>query len=116
MPFGHKKKKVEPKKAPGKVRSGLVPSEKEMPRGRDIKEGDVIVNKKVIDAPELMVQSSRYIKQPIPICAIQMKEPFDVCIKEELAKGKAGDWLIKGVAGELYPCDQGIFAKTYKPA
>lgn len=25
-------------------------------------------------------------------------------------------WLIKGVAGELYPCDNSVFAKTYQRA
>lgn len=26
-----------------------------------------------------------------------------------------GDWIIKGVEGELYPCKPGIFEKTYEP-
>lgn len=26
-----------------------------------------------------------------------------------------GDWIIKGVAGEFYPCKQDIFEKTYEP-
>ncbi len=26
-----------------------------------------------------------------------------------------GDWIIKGVAGEFYPCKPDIFAKTYDP-
>ncbi len=26
-----------------------------------------------------------------------------------------GDWLIRGVAGELYPCKPEIFARTYEP-
>ncbi len=25
-----------------------------------------------------------------------------------------GDWIIKGVEGELYPCKPGIFEKTYE--
>ena len=25
----------------------------------------------------------------------------------------AGDWIIQGVQGELYPCKPGIFVKTY---
>ena len=29
---------------------------------------------------------------------------------------KVGDWIIRGVAGEHYCCDQGIFAATYEPA
>ncbi len=24
-----------------------------------------------------------------------------------------GDWIIKGIGGECYPCDQKIFAETY---
>lgn len=29
---------------------------------------------------------------------------------------KPGDWVIKGVKGELYPCKPDIFAETYDPA
>lgn len=28
---------------------------------------------------------------------------------------KHGDWIIKGVNGEFYPCKPDIFAKTYEP-
>lgn len=27
-----------------------------------------------------------------------------------------GDWIIRGVSGELYPCKPDIFQKTYEPA
>lgn len=27
-----------------------------------------------------------------------------------------GDWIIRGVQGELYPCKPDIFAATYEPA
>lgn len=27
-----------------------------------------------------------------------------------------GDWIIRGVNGEFYPCKPDIFAKTYEPA
>ena len=29
---------------------------------------------------------------------------------------RAGDWIIKGVAGEFYPCRDDIFLQTYEPA
>lgn len=29
---------------------------------------------------------------------------------------KPGDWIIRGVEGELYPCKPDIFKKTYEPA
>jgi len=28
----------------------------------------------------------------------------------------AGDWIIKGVAGEFYPCKPSIFDQTYEPS
>jgi hypothetical protein len=28
---------------------------------------------------------------------------------------RANDWIIKGVAGEFYPCKPDIFEKTYEP-
>jgi len=34
--------------------------------------------------------------------------------QEFLARG--GDWIIKGVSGEFYPCKPDIFAATYEPA
>ena len=29
--------------------------------------------------------------------------------------GRPGDWLIKGIKGEFYPCRHDIFIKTYDP-
>lgn len=29
---------------------------------------------------------------------------------------RSGDWIIRGVKGELYPCKPNIFAATYEPA
>ena len=29
-------------------------------------------------------------------------------------EGKVGDWIIKGVNGEFYPCKNEIFIKTYQ--
>jgi hypothetical protein len=30
--------------------------------------------------------------------------------------GNVGDWIIKGVKGEFYPCKPDIFEATYEPA
>ena len=35
---------------------------------------------------------------------------------EGVVKAKPGDWIIKGVAGEFYPCKNEIFWATYEPA
>lgn len=29
---------------------------------------------------------------------------------------RPGDWVIRGIAGEFYPCKPEIFAETYEPA
>lgn len=31
-------------------------------------------------------------------------------------RANPGDWIIRGVKGELYPCKPDIFAATYEPA
>ena len=35
---------------------------------------------------------------------------------EGLMVGTEGDWIIRGVKGELYPCKPDIFEATYEPA
>ena len=34
---------------------------------------------------------------------------------EGLLKAQPGDWIIKGVHGEFYPCKPDIFEATYEP-
>lgn len=34
---------------------------------------------------------------------------------EGLMTARIGDWIIKGVAGEFYPCKPDIFKATYEP-
>ena len=31
-------------------------------------------------------------------------------------RAEVGDWIIKGIKGEFYPCKPDIFAQTYQPA
>lgn len=35
---------------------------------------------------------------------------------EGVMLGEVGDWIIKGIAGEFYPCKHEIFAATYEEA
>lgn len=35
---------------------------------------------------------------------------------EGVMRANVGDWVIKGVNGEFYPCKPDIFEKTYEPA
>jgi len=52
-------------------------------------------------------------KKPIAIEVCQMPEDFEVQTLEGTMQGKQGDWLMKGVKGEMYPCDKDIFKKSY---
>jgi len=56
----------------------------------------------------------RYRKRPVVITARQMPDAFAVETIEGVMRGKAGDWLITGVRGEQYPCDDEIFRETYE--
>lgn len=66
---------------------------------------------RVNDQPKLPFR--RAVKKPIPINCIQMTEDFEVETLEGVLRGRAGDYLMVGVNGELYPCAKDIFEKTY---
>lgn len=85
----------------------------------------------------------KYVKKPIPVEAIQFTLESLHEVQDWLAKGKGvmglsidhkeqpiftiytlegemtaklGDYIIKGVRGEFYPCDREIFEETYELA
>lgn len=39
---------------------------------------------------------------------------LEIATLEGTMRADAGDWIIKGVNGEFYPCKPDIFAKTYE--
>lgn len=54
-----------------------------------------------------------YIKKPIPVDAIKMKEPFEIITLEGVMKGKAGDYLCTDHKGNQYPCFKDVFEEIY---
>ena len=54
-------------------------------------------------------------KRPVIVHAAQIHFPegFEVTTKEGKLRGKPGDYLMIGVAGEKYPIDREIFERTY---
>lgn len=40
---------------------------------------------------------------------------LDIPTLEGTMTGQVGDWIIRGVKGELYPCKPDIFEATYEP-
>lgn len=57
----------------------------------------------------------RYRKRPAIVEATRMDRKFVVETLEGTMVGKQGDWLIVGIEGEQYPCDDSIFRKSYEP-
>ncbi len=55
-------------------------------------------------------------KRPVVVHATQLNFPegFEVTTREGKMRGKPGDWLMIGIDGEKYPCDQDIFHRTYQ--
>lgn len=55
----------------------------------------------------------KYRKIPVIIEAYQTDEEVFIKTLEGTMKANKGDWIIKGVNGEIYPCKPDIFEKTY---
>lgn len=54
-------------------------------------------------------------RKNVVVQAKQINEPFRVdTLEGNYKQGKAGDFLMKGVEGELYICDREIFLKSYE--
>jgi len=69
---------------------------------------------KVFDTFENVEGMAGCRKRPIIVHAKQIDEEFQVITLEGNYKtGKSGDYLMKGIDGELYICDREIFEKTY---
>lgn len=52
-----------------------------------------------------------------PMCSLHFQVGAVVAIPtlEGEMTAQKGDWIIRGVAGEFYPCKPEIFARTYEP-
>lgn len=60
------------------------------------------------------VYAGKQYRKRTSIYAVQLAEEFEVTTLEGLHRGKAGDWLAMGIAGELYPIDQQVFQDSYE--
>lgn len=61
----------------------------------------------------MMSQFKKYRKKPIVVEAYQLTSEMKIPTLEGEMTGNPGDYLVKGVEGELYPCKEKIFKKTY---
>ena len=55
-----------------------------------------------------------YRKKPVIIEAYQTNEEVYIQTLEGVMKANPGDWIIRGVKGELYPCKPDVFEATYE--
>ena len=58
----------------------------------------------------------KYRKIPVTIEAYQTDVEMEIETLEGTMKANKGDWIIKGVKGELYPCKPDVFEMTYERA
>ena len=56
----------------------------------------------------------RYRKKPVEILAYQTLKEMCIDTLEGRMKADKGDWIIRGVKGEIYPCKPDIFNMTYE--
>lgn len=53
-------------------------------------------------------------KIPVIVQAYQTDEEIYIETFEGTMKANKGDWIIRGVKGEVYPCKPDVFDMTYK--
>ena len=69
---------------------------------------------KTFDTFEQVEGMNSCMKRPIVVHAKRIDEDFCVnTLEGNYKQGKAGDYLMRGIDGELYICDGPIFDKTY---
>ena len=56
----------------------------------------------------------KYRKIPVVVEAYQTDKEMEIETLEGTMKADPGDWIIRGVKGELYPCKPDVFEMTYK--
>lgn len=69
---------------------------------------------KTFETFEHVADMTPCIKRPIVVHAKKMDEEFRVnSLEGNYKQGKPGDYLMRGIEGELYICDGEIFEKSY---
>ena len=69
---------------------------------------------KTFDTFEQVENMGACVKRPIVVHAKRIDEEFRVnTLEGNYKQGKPGDYLMRGIDGELYICDGPIFEKTY---
>lgn len=67
-------------------------------------------------APEWLLEVERVYVSAQPGEVRRVGDGLDIVTLEGVMHADRGDWIIRGVKGEIYPCKPDIFALTYEPA
>ena len=69
---------------------------------------------KIFDTFEEVEDMGPCMKRPMIVHAKKMDEEFQVnTLEGNYKQGKPGDYLMRGIDGELYICDGSIFERSY---
>jgi len=69
---------------------------------------------KIFDTFEEVEGMDPCMKRPMIVHAKKMDEEFQVnTLEGNYKQGKPGDYLMRGIDGELYICDGSIFERSY---
>lgn len=82
-------------------------------KGDENMENEVRLMDGTVCTPAESVEWMDVRKKPIVVNALKMLVDFEVDTLEGTHQGKAGDYLLKGIKGELYPVRKDIFEETY---
>lgn len=74
----------------------------------------------VVQALQLSDENEKEInqlmKEVVGIISVTSADECQIKTLEGTMTARWGDWIIRGVDGEYYPCKSGIFEKTYEKA
>lgn len=73
-----------------------------------------MTNNHVVDGEINESKFKKYAKKPVIVEAYQTDKELYIETLEGLMKADEGDWIIRGVKGEVYPCKPDVFKLTYE--
>ena len=68
------------------------------------------------DSPKSVTAISELAGRAICVSYVEALPVLHIETLEGTMTAREGDWIIRGVRGELYPCKPDIFDATYEPA
>lgn len=77
----------------------------------------VVIDAWLWDGSDAMTNILLKLSKDIFLCVMDSApNEIEIHTLEGRMTAQIGDWIIKGVKGEFYPCKPDIFAATYDPA